>query len=220
MRTVAAEDPAIVLSAGDNSYLASLPILLDRNIFRPLHDVLAEARLWATEGEHDVFFRNGAHTTRALHLPGTAGRYVTAYGPIQIVALGVEADGSAVSFARRALAQPGYQARFILVTEPIQPGNPILPVIRRAGVAAILQAPDISTATSGGSSAVSTSSPLEPAGKAPVAHSSPDPAPTQPSASRTTGCASCDDLRVRGGTSTSTRQATFSTDLRALGTPD
>ena len=138
MRTVAAEDPAIVLSAGDNSYLASLPILLDRNIFRPLRDVLAEARLWATEGEHDVFFRNGAYTTRALHLPGTAGRYVTAYGPIQIVALGVEADRTAVSFARHALALPGYQARFILVHKPIQPGNPILPVIRRAGVVAIL----------------------------------------------------------------------------------
>ncbi len=138
MRTVAAQDPAIVLSAGDNSYLAALPILLDRNIFRPLHDVLAESRLWATEGEHDVFFQNGAYTTRALHLPGTAGRYVTAYGPIQIVALGVEADRTAVSFARRALALPGYQARFVLVHKPIQPGNPILPVIRHAGVVAIL----------------------------------------------------------------------------------
>jgi hypothetical protein len=137
MRTIAAEDPAIVLSADDNSYLLSLPQLLDRNIFQPLHDLMASARLWATEGEHDLFLRDGAYTTQALHLPGTGGRYVTGYGPIQIVALGLEADTSAISFARQALAAPGYQARVILVHRPIQPGNPILPVLRRAHVVAI-----------------------------------------------------------------------------------
>ncbi len=137
MRTVTAEDPAIVLSAGDNSYLLSLPQLLDRNIFQPLHDLMASARLWATEGEHDLFLRDGAYTTEALHLPGTGGRYVTGYGPIQIVALGLQADAGAIPFARQALAEPGYQARLILVHRPIQPGNPILPVLHSAHVIAI-----------------------------------------------------------------------------------
>ncbi|MGN6378174.1 MAG: metallophosphoesterase family protein [Gaiellales bacterium] len=138
MRNVAAQNPAFVLSAGDNSYLISLPVLLDRNLFEPLHDVMANARLWATEGEHDLFLRNGYYTTQALHLPGSGGRYVTSYGPIQIVALGLQADSSAVGFARSALARPGFQARFILVHRPIQPGNPILPVLRRAHVVAIM----------------------------------------------------------------------------------
>ena len=218
MRTVAAEDPAIVLSAGDNSYLASLPILLDRNIFRPLHDVLAEARLWATEGEHDVFFRNGAYTTRALHLPGTAGRYVTAYGPIQIVALGVEADGTAVSFARRALAQPGYQARFILVHKPIQPGNPILPVIRRAGVAAILSGHlhRYERRVVGGVDEFTVGTSGEGPGGAQFTRPSPDAAISIENYGALRVTISESGLR----TSTSTRQATFSTDLRALGTPD
>jgi hypothetical protein len=60
------------------------------------------------------------------------------YGPVQLVLLGLEAGASEIGFARKALAEPGALARFIVVHRPIQPGNPILPLLRRAGVAAIL----------------------------------------------------------------------------------
>ena len=36
------------------------------------------------------------------------------------------------------LAEPGPLVRFIVVHRPVQPGNPILPLLRRTGVAAIL----------------------------------------------------------------------------------
>jgi hypothetical protein len=53
-RVLAAGRPDFVLTAGDNSYLAALPQLLDRNIFKPLAEVMASAPMWATMGEHDL----------------------------------------------------------------------------------------------------------------------------------------------------------------------
>ena len=52
-RVLAAGRPDFVLTAGDNSYLFALPSLLDRNIFEPLAEVMRNAPLWATFGEHD-----------------------------------------------------------------------------------------------------------------------------------------------------------------------
>jgi hypothetical protein len=136
-RELAAAQPRFVLTAGDNSYLASVPPLLDRNIFQPLRDVLRNAPLWATMGEHDLVWRNGQAVTDALELPGAGGRYTVRYGPVQAVLLGLEADASSVAFARTALAEPGPSVRFVVVHRPIEPGNPILPVLRNARVAAI-----------------------------------------------------------------------------------
>jgi hypothetical protein len=137
-RTLAAARPDFVTTAGDNSYLVGAPQVLDRNIFEPLHDVMLNAPLWATEGEHDLIYSGGAAVTSALHLPGPRGRYVVRYGPVQLVLLGLEAGAPELEFAQRALAEPGALVRFVVVHRPIQPGNPILPVLRRAGVAAIL----------------------------------------------------------------------------------
>jgi hypothetical protein len=137
-RTLAAARPDFVTTAGDNSYLVGAPQVLDRNIFEPLHDVMLNAPLWATEGEHDLIYSGGAAVTSALHLPDPRGRYVVHYGPVQLVLLGLEAGAPELDFARRALAEPGALVRFVVVHRPIQPGNPILPVLRRAGVAAIL----------------------------------------------------------------------------------
>ena len=137
-RTLAAARPDFVTTAGDNSYLVGAPQVLDRNIFEPLHGVMLNAPLWATEGEHDLIYSGGAAVTSALHLPGPRGRYVVHYGPVQLVLLGLEAGAPELDFARRALAEPGALVRFVVVHRPIQPGNPILPVLRRAGVAAIL----------------------------------------------------------------------------------
>ena len=137
-RVLAAQQPDFILTAGDNSYLVALPALLDRNIFDPLHDAMANAPLWATLGEHDLFIDGGKTITSALHLPDGGKHYSVRYGPIQIVALGLQADAPGLTYARRALAEPGPSARFILVHRPIRAGNPILPLLRARHVTAIL----------------------------------------------------------------------------------
>jgi hypothetical protein len=138
-RVLAAGRPAFVATAGDNSYLAAFPQLLDRNIFKPLAPVMGNAPLWATFGEHDVFWRNGAAVTSALHLPGKGGRYAVRYGPVQIVLLGVtSAQQSAYDFANRELSRPGPQVRFVVVHRPLQPGNPIIRLFRERKVAAVI----------------------------------------------------------------------------------
>ncbi len=137
-RVLAAGRPDFVLTAGDNSYLAAVPALLDRNIFKPLAAVMQNAPLWATMGEHDLAWRGGAAVTSALHLPDSEGRYAVRYGPVQIVLLGLSADAGAIAFARRELARPGPSVRFVVVHQPIQAGNAILPLLRERRVAAVL----------------------------------------------------------------------------------
>jgi hypothetical protein len=136
-RVLAAGRPDFVLTAGDNSYLAALPQLLDRNIFEPLGAVMANAPLWPTFGEHDLFWRSGEALTSALRLPGRGGRYAVRYGPVQIVLLGLKADAGAIEFARRELARPGPKVRFVVVHRSVKPGDPILPLLRARGVAAV-----------------------------------------------------------------------------------
>jgi Calcineurin-like phosphoesterase len=136
-RVLAAGRPDFILTAGDNSYLAALPQLLDRNIFKPLAQVMANAPLWATMGEHDLAWRGGEAVASALRLPGSEGRYAVRYGPVQIVLLGLSADAGAIAFARQELARPGPSVRFVIVHQPLKPGNAILPLLRRRGVAAV-----------------------------------------------------------------------------------
>jgi tartrate-resistant acid phosphatase type 5 len=136
-RVLAAGRPDFILTAGDNSYLAALPPLLDRNIFKPLAEAMKGAPLWATMGEHDLAWRGGEAVTSALRLPGSEGRYAIRYGPVQVVLLGLKADAGAIAFARRALAQPGPTVRFVVVHRPLQPGDAILPLLRQRGVAAV-----------------------------------------------------------------------------------
>jgi len=137
-RTLASEQPDFVVTAGDNSYLVGAPVLLDRNIFQPLHDVMLEAPLYATMGEHDLFYSNGAAVADALHLPNDAGRYVVRYGPVQVVLLGLDDGPAEIAFARRALARPGPRVRFVVLHRPVQQGDRILPLLRRAHVAAVI----------------------------------------------------------------------------------
>jgi hypothetical protein len=137
-RVLAAQQPDFMLTAGDNSYLVALPALLDRNIFDPLHDAMANAPLWATLGEHDLFVDGGKTIISALHLPNGGKHYSVRYGPIQVVALGLQADASGLAYARGALSQAGPAVRFVLVHRPIRAGNPILPLLRARHVAAIL----------------------------------------------------------------------------------
>ena len=130
-RVLAAGRPDFVLTAGDNSYLFALPSLLDRNIFKPLGEVMRNAPLWATFGEHDTFWRDGQALTDALQIPGKGGRYTVRYGPVQIVLLGLTAaDEGARAYARRELTRPGPRVRFVVVHRPILRGNSILPFLR------------------------------------------------------------------------------------------
>ena len=138
-RVLAAGRPDFVVTAGDNSYLAAFPQLLDRNIFKPLADVMANAVLWPTFGEHDVFWRHGAALESALQVPGSGGRSAVRYGPVQIVLLGVTAGSrAAYDFARRQLSVPGPAVRFVVVHRPLQPDDPIVPLLRERRVAAVL----------------------------------------------------------------------------------
>ncbi len=131
---MAATRPAFVLTAGDNSYLLASPQLLDQNIFRPLHDVMANAPLWATLGEHDLAWDDARDVIAALHSPGDGRMYDVDYGPVQVVAIGLQAGAAEQAYARAALTRPGPRARFLLVHRPLLPGNPLLPFLRARGV--------------------------------------------------------------------------------------
>ena len=137
-RLAAAADPSMFLSSGDNAYLLAAPPLLDRAIFDPLRQLLGEAVTVAALGEHDLAWRDGAAVISALHLPGH--HYTAQYGPIQIVVLGLQADASARSYAAATLGRCAAPCpvRFVLVHRPVDAANPIMPLLRRRHVAAIL----------------------------------------------------------------------------------
>ncbi len=137
-RLAAAVDPALFLSAGDNAYLLAAPPFLDRAIFDPLRALLGEAPMIAALGEHDLAWNDGSAVISAFHLPGH--QYSVQYGPVQVVVLGLQADASALAYATKALgvcARP-CPVRFVLTHRPIVADNPIMPLLRRRHVAAIL----------------------------------------------------------------------------------
>jgi hypothetical protein len=135
-RVAAAQDPALMVTAGDNSYLIAAPALLDRNIFRPLRPLLANAVPVIDLGDHDVFLSGGQSIIDAFELPGQ--RFTVAYGPLQLVVLGVEAGADDVAYLQQELAKPGFTHRFVIVHKPLQVGNPVLPVLAAAKVDVVL----------------------------------------------------------------------------------
>jgi hypothetical protein len=135
-RVAAAQDPALMVTAGDNSYLVAAPALLDRNIFRPLRPLLANADPVIDLGDHDVFLSGGQSIIDAFELPGE--RFTVAYGPLQIVVLGVQAGADDVSYLQQALARPGFTHRIVVVHKPLQEGNPVLPVLAAGRVDVVL----------------------------------------------------------------------------------
>ncbi len=137
-RLAAALDPRLVLSSGDNAYLLAAPPFLDRAIFQPMRTLLGEAPMVAALGEHDIAWRDGAAVVSALHLPGH--HYAVQYGPVQVVVLGLQVDAYARSYAARTIGRchPACPVRFVLVHRPVSSRDPIIPLLRRRGVAAIL----------------------------------------------------------------------------------
>ena len=135
----ARERPRLLVTAGDNAYFLAHPDLLDEQIFGPLRDVLAHAPNYGVVGDHDIVIPAGREAVvEAFDWPGGGERYELRYGPVQIVGLGLRADADDVAFAERALARPGPLARFVTMHQPIHAGNPLLPVIARADVTAVL----------------------------------------------------------------------------------
>src|SRR3954451_1197576 len=112
-RVAAAQDPALAVTAGDNSYLIAAPQLLDRNIFGPLRPLLANAAPVIDLGDHDVFLSGGSAVIDAFDLPGA--RFAFAYGPLQIVVLGVEAGADDVAYLQRELGRGGFTHRIVVV---------------------------------------------------------------------------------------------------------
>ena len=136
-RTIAASRPDLVLTAGDNSYLSAAGILLDRNIFRPLADVMRNAPVYVGLGDHDALPPGDGAIRAAFDLP-PRGRHAVAHGSVQAVFLGDQADAEGLAFARRELARPGFRRRFVVVHRPPRPGDPLLLIARAAGVDAVL----------------------------------------------------------------------------------
>jgi hypothetical protein len=137
-RLAAAISPDLVLSSGDSSYLIAAPPLLDRAIFAPLHDLLAQAPMVAALGEHDLAWNDGSAVISALRLPGH--HYAVQYGPVQIVVLGLQADASAVAYATATLGRCATPCpvRLVLAHRAIAADDPILPLLRERHVTAIL----------------------------------------------------------------------------------
>ena len=130
-RGLAAIDPSFVATAGDNSYMLAVPALFDRNVFTPLQDVMAEAPLMAVLGDHDTFIASGGEALAdALALPGGALHYTYEYGPVQMIALGVDGDAKAIAYAKAQLAKPWPGPRFAVMHTPLQPGDPLADVLR------------------------------------------------------------------------------------------
>ena len=132
-RLLAAQRPDFAVTTGDNSYLVAAEVLLDRNIFRPLADLMGSAPMYVCLGDHDNFFPGPGALSSAFDLP-EGGRYTVHQGPIQIVILGDEPnEPRAIAFARSALREPGPTVRFVACHRPLQSGDPILPLLRASG---------------------------------------------------------------------------------------
>ncbi|MGD9571083.1 MAG: hypothetical protein AB7V62_04265 [Thermoleophilia bacterium] len=133
------QDPRLLVTAGDNAYLVTLPQLLDELIFGPMERVLGSAPNYGTVGDHDVVFPAGQEAlAEAFEWPNRGDRYELRYGPVQVIAIGLQGTAADVPFVRRALARPGPLARLIVMHQPIHAGNPLLPVIAAADVTAVL----------------------------------------------------------------------------------
>ncbi len=138
-RVAAAQGPAFTASLGDNVYLAAAPVLFDHNLFQPLRPLLAQGPLLGVLGDHDTLWNGGTALAGTLNWPGQGDRSVQRYGPVALITLGVEGDEADLPFLRQALATTqDAGARYVLVHRPPAAGNPILPVVRAAGVAAVM----------------------------------------------------------------------------------
>ena len=123
-RVLAAQRPEFAVTAGDNSYLVAAEPLLDRNIFRPLGDLIGSTPLYVCLGDHDNFWPGPGAISSAFDIP-KGGRNAVRYGPIQVVILGDEPnEPDAVALAANALREPGPTVRFVACHRPLHSATP------------------------------------------------------------------------------------------------
>ena len=138
-RSGAAQGPAFTVSTGDNVYLAAAPALFDQTIFRPMRPLLAQGPLLGVVGDHDTLWKGGKPLADLFGWPGGGDRGIQRYGRLAFITLGIDGDAADLPFLRSALARTaGADARWVLVHRPPGAGNPILPVVARAGAAAVM----------------------------------------------------------------------------------
>ena len=135
-RVLAAHHPEFVVSAGDNSYFVAAGVLLDRNIFKPLGELMRHAPLYIGLGDHDRYPPGPSAISSAFDVPD-GGFHVVHHGPLQLVVLGERSDAEGMELAVRAIREPGPALRFVVSHAPLRPGDPLLPELRDAGVAAV-----------------------------------------------------------------------------------
>jgi hypothetical protein len=136
-RTIAASRPDLVLTAGDNSYIAAPDLALDRNVFRPMAELMRNAPVYVGLGDHEALPPGDGAIRDAFDIP-PGGRYVVEHGPVQAVILGDRADAEGIAFARRALARPGFRHRFLVQHRPPREGEGLVRLAGSAGVDAII----------------------------------------------------------------------------------
>jgi len=135
----AGEDARLLVTMGDNMYPVTAPQVFDTNVFLPLRATLSRMPNYGTMGDHDIVFPGARRAlAAAFDWPGGGERYALRYGPVQVVALGLEGDADDIAFLRRALRVRGPLARLVVTHRPIQEGNPLLPIIAAGGVTAVL----------------------------------------------------------------------------------
>ena len=133
-RVLAAQRPEFAVTAGDNSYLVAAEVLLDRNIFRPLGDLMrqrADVRL--PRRPRQLLARARAPSAARSTSPRAAASRCTT-GPIQVVVLGDEPNEPAAHRVRpqRRCASPARRCASSPATARCSPATPILPVCARA----------------------------------------------------------------------------------------
>jgi len=133
-RVALSQGPSFMVTTGDNSYLVAAAALLDRNIFQPLAPLLASCPLYVCVGDHDEFWPGPGALLGAF---GQSRFQDVRHGEVQVVIVGDRAGEAGAARAREALLRPGPRVRFISQHRPPQLGDPLLPVARETGVAAI-----------------------------------------------------------------------------------
>lgn len=129
----------MLLTTGDNSYLAATPDLFDPNLFEQLRGLQARAPNLGVVGDHDIVFELGRRAlVDTLEWPGGGDRFDVDYGPVQFIGIGLRGEADDRAFLARALRRSTPEVRFLLVHQPLKAGNPLLPVIERSGLAAVL----------------------------------------------------------------------------------
>ena len=131
---LAAQRPEFAVTAGDNSYLVAAEVLLDRNIFRPLGELIGSAPMYVCLGDHDNFFPGPGAISSAFDLP-EGGRYTVRYGPIQVVDPRRRAERAGGDRVRRAArcASPGRRCASSPATARCRPATPSCRCCARAG---------------------------------------------------------------------------------------